>query len=158
MDIKKLKPSKKSKFKQGYYTVINQNKYIGKYPIIYRSSWERKFCRWCDLNENILSWASEPFSVKYFSVLDNKYHNYFPDFYIKMKEGDTLTEYVVELKPKAQLQRPNEPKKKTKKSIENFNFLLESYVKNLCKTDALQKMADKFNYKVMILTEDSKLF
>jgi hypothetical protein len=157
MDIKKLKPSRKSNFKQGYYVLVNPAKYIGKQPIIYRSSWERKFCRWCDLNDDVISWASEPFAVKYFFTLDNKYHNYFPDFYIKMK-GSEVIEYLVEIKPKAQLQKPQPPKKKTKKAIENFNFLFESYVKNLCKTQALQEMAEKFGYKIMLITEDSKLF
>ena len=29
--------------------------------IICRSSWENKFCSWCDLNENIVEWGSEEF-------------------------------------------------------------------------------------------------
>ena len=37
-------------------------KYVGDAKnIICRSSWERKFCRWCDLNENIIKWGSEEF-------------------------------------------------------------------------------------------------
>ena len=34
----------------------------------------------------------------------------------------------------------------------------ETYVRNLCKTEALNKMAKLRNFKVMLLTEDSKLF
>ena len=45
----------KSKYKPEY-----PRKYKGDASnIICRSSWERKFCRWCDLNENIVSWGSE---------------------------------------------------------------------------------------------------
>ncbi len=106
MSIKKVKPTSKSGFKQGYYNPINPRKYIGEHPIIYRSSWERKFCHWCDHNEEVIKWASEPFSVKYFNMLDKKFHNYYPDFYMKMDKGGIMQEFVVEIKPKAQLQKP----------------------------------------------------
>ena len=45
----------KSKYKPNY-----PNKYKGDANnIICRSSWERRFCSWCDLNENIIEWGSE---------------------------------------------------------------------------------------------------
>ena len=55
--------------------------------IICRSSWERKFCQYCDLNESILEWGSEEFWIPYRSPVDNKTHRYFPDFIIKVKES-----------------------------------------------------------------------
>ncbi len=158
MGIKKVKPTSKSGFKQGYYNPINPQKYIGEHPIIYRSSWERKFCHWCDHNEEVIKWASEPFSVKYFNMLDKKFHNYYPDFYMKMDKGGIMEEFVVEIKPKAQLQKPKAPKRKTAKALKNFQHGYETYVRNLCKTEALNKMAKLRNFKVMLLTEDSKLF
>ena len=42
--------------------------------------------------------------------------------------------------------------------MKNFKHSYEQYVKNLCKTDALKKAAEHRNFKVMLLTEDSKLF
>ena len=72
--------------------------------------------------------------------------------------GEKIEEYVVEIKPKAQLQKPKEPKRKTAKALKNFKYAYESYVRNLCKTNALNKMAKQRNCKVMLLTEDSKLF
>ena len=51
MSIKKVKPTSKSGFKQGYYKPKYPQKYRGEGPIIYRSSWERKFCYWCDHNK-----------------------------------------------------------------------------------------------------------
>jgi hypothetical protein len=158
MDIKKLKPTAKSGYKQGYYNPVNPQKYVGRLPIIYRSSWERKFCHWCDHNEEVINWSSEPFEISYYNILDKKYHKYYPDFYIKMKKGNTYEEYVVEIKPKAQLKKPEEPKRKTKKALENFKYGYETYVRNLCKTDALNKMAQQRNFKVMLLTEDSNIF
>lgn len=164
MSIKNVKPTPNSGYRQGYYKPINVSKYNGPLPIIYRSSWERKFCHWCDHNENVTSWMSEPFSIKYFNILDNKFHNYYPDFYFKIKRGlnennkPIIESYVVEIKPKAQLVKPKEPKRKTKKSLKNYKEGYETYVRNLCKTDALRKAAKSRNFKVMLLTEDSKLF
>ena len=75
-----------------------------------------------------------------------------------MKKGEEIEEYVVEIKPKAQLQKPKQPKRKTAKALENFKYGYETYVRNLCKTEALNKAAKQRNFKVMLLTEDSKLF
>jgi hypothetical protein len=162
MNIKQVKPTLKSGFKQGYYQPANPHKYNGALPIIYRSSWERKFCHWCDHNPDVISWMSEPFSVKYFNILDNRFHKYYPDFYIKLRketsEGEVIEAYVVEVKPKAQLQKPKEPKRRTPKALQSYKYVYEQYVKNLCKNDALQKAALQQNFKVMFITEDSNLF
>jgi hypothetical protein len=158
MNIKNVKPTLKSGYKQGYYKLYNPNKYIGPGPIIYRSSWEKKFCHWCDHNTEVISWVSEPFSIKYFNILDKKFHEYFPDFYLKMNRDGIIEEYVVEIKPKAQLQKPEIPKRKTTKSVANFKSAYETYVRNLCKTDALRKAAEQRKFKVMLITEDSNLF
>jgi hypothetical protein len=164
MSIKKIKPTLKSGFKQGYYKPKNIHKYEGAFPIIYRSSWERKFCHWCDHNADVISWSSEPFSLRYYNILDKKWHKYYPDFYVKIKKKVEGSEkyihenYVVEIKPKAQLKKPVPPRRKTKKAIKNYKWAYETYIRNLCKTDALNKVADQRKFKVMLLTEDSKLF
>ena len=70
--------------------------------IICRSSWERKFCRWCDLNENIVAWGSEEIWIPYVSPVDRRVHRYFPDFVIKVKESTgNIKTYVIEVKPKS---------------------------------------------------------
>ena len=51
---------------KGIYRPSNPKKYKGDSKnIIYRSLWERKFMNYCDLNENILEWASEEFWIPY---------------------------------------------------------------------------------------------
>ena len=59
----------------------NKSRYYPSYPkkykgnpnnIICRSSWERKFCRYCDLNEQVLEWGSEEFYIPYISPVDNR--------------------------------------------------------------------------------------
>jgi len=48
------------------YTPVYPHKYKGNSKmIICRSSWERKFCQWCDMNNSIVSWASEEFSIPF---------------------------------------------------------------------------------------------
>ena len=47
--------SKKSLFKPSH-----PRKYKGDITnIICRSTWEKKFCHYCDLNENVIEWGSE---------------------------------------------------------------------------------------------------
>ena len=91
MSIKNLKPRGNSGFVQGYYEPQNPDKYIGPTPIIYRSSWERKFCIMCDTKDNVLKWSSEPVEIKYISRQDNKQHKYYPDFYMKTKNEEGLS-------------------------------------------------------------------
>ena len=72
---------------KGKYQPSHPKKYRGDSSnIIYRSLWERKFMVYCDMNENILEWGSEEIVVPYRSPIDNRYHRYFPDFYIKYKD------------------------------------------------------------------------
>ena len=109
--------SKKSLFKP-----TKPKKYKGNVNnIICRSSWEAKFCNYCDLNENIIEWGSEEFWIPYRSPLDNRVHRYFPDFLIKIKENTgNLKTYVIEVKPRKQTRPPIKRKKVSK------NFIRES--------------------------------
>ena len=75
--------SKKSFFRPSF-----PRKYKGNpNNIICRSTWETKFCNYCDLNENVIEWASEEFFIKYVSPVDNRTHRYYPDFIIKVKDA-----------------------------------------------------------------------
>jgi hypothetical protein len=90
-EIKSVKPTARSGFRQGYYTLSNPDKYVGDpTKIIYRSSWEYRFCRYCDLTESVIKWSSEPYPIKYISPFDNKEHNYYIDFYMCLQKGDAI--------------------------------------------------------------------
>ena len=79
--------------------------------IICRSSWERRFCNYCDINESIIEWGSEEFFIPYVSPKDNRVHKYYPDFIIKVKESTGhLKTYVIEVKPKKQTEPPKKRK------------------------------------------------
>ena len=67
---------------------------------IYRSLWERRFMLYCDRSDSIVYWSNEQYHVPYVSPKDGKWHNYYPDFYVKYidKKGNTR-EKIVEIKP-----------------------------------------------------------
>ena len=155
--IKRVKPTHKSGFKQSYYSPQNLSKYVGELPIICRSSWEKKFAIFCDTNENVLKWSSEPVEIRYFNILDKKFHNYYPDYFIIIRRGGREEKYIVEVKPSAQLKKPDPPKRLTEKAVASFKYAYDTYVTNLCKIEALKKFAEDRAMKVMILTENSKL-
>ena len=111
----------KSKYKPSY-----PQKYKGNpNNIICRSSWERRFCRWCDLTENVLEWGSEEFYIPYISPVDNRIHKYFPDFIVKLREATgKIKTIVVEVKPKKQTKEPKKRNSLLKKAIRIAVFLI----------------------------------
>ena len=105
---------------KGRYRVVNPKKYRGDIKeIVYRSSWELKFMKWCDYNHNVLEWGSETTIIPYKSPVDNKIHRYFVDFYMKVKNKEgKFNKYLVEIKPERFTKPPPIPKRKTKKFIQ----------------------------------------
>jgi hypothetical protein len=153
--IKNIKPERGGQFKQGYYTQQN-SKYIGPLPVIYRSSWEYKFMVYCDKTDDVLEWSSEPMKIKYFNPLDGKNHFYYPDFYMKVKIKDgTIKKYIVEIKPSAQLKKPKQPKRVTEKTLNNYNYAVNQFIKNKFKAAAAKKIASEIGMEYIILTEKS---
>jgi len=92
-----------SKWAQGFYDVVNAQKYVGKKTPRYRSGWEFSFMRFCDLNDHVLQWASESIHIPYRNPLTGKQTIYVPDFLIMYRNKDnTVRAEVVEIKPKKQ--------------------------------------------------------
>ena len=139
--------SLKSIYKPSY-----PQKYIGNSNnIICRSSWERKFCRWCDLNESIVSWASEEFSIPYVSPVDNRIHRYYPDYLIKVKEKDgRVKTYVVEVKPKKQTVPPQKKSRVTKSYLHEC----KTYAVNQAKWKAADEFCKDNRIEFRIITEE----
>ena len=138
--------SYKGKYKPSY-----PKKYKGDPTnIIYRSLWERKFMVYCDKNDNVLEWNSEEIALPYKSPLDNRIHRYFPDFYIKVKEGNKIQKYLIEIKPKKQVREPKIQTKKTKSYI----YEVTEYAKNQAKWKSAQEFCEDRQWKFKIITED----
>jgi hypothetical protein len=155
MSIKNVKPTNNSGFIQGYFTPINPEKYIGTTPIIYRSSWERKFMIMCDTKDNVVKWASEPVEIKYIWSFDKREHRYYPDFYMKTKTEEGFEEFLVEIKPEAQIKKPEPPKKRSKGAIKSYKFLAEQYVKNMDKYKYAKAWSANRGWRFIVLTEKS---
>jgi hypothetical protein len=143
-----MNESIKSRYKPSY-----PKKYKGNpNNIICRSSWERKFCSWCDLNDNILEWASEEFFIPYVSPLDKKIHRYYPDFLVKIKESDGKTKtYVIEIKPKKQTLPPQQKSRITK----SFIYESKTYAVNKAKWKAADEWCKDRLLEFKIITEDN---
>lgn len=137
---------------KGKYRVKKLNKYRGDpTKVVYRSSWERKFMTYCEENPMILEWSSEEVVVPYRSPIDRKIHRYFPDFWIKVKRGDNLTECVlIEVKPKKQTAPPKKPKRMSKRYLAE----VYTYSKNEAKWNAAKEFCKDRNWKFEIITED----
>lgn len=103
--MKTPKPSinKNSKYHQDYFVPKNPKKYVGKTPIMYRSSWELTFMNVCDLHPNIIQWASESIEIAYQNPTTKRFHRYIPDFMIMIQDasGNKRVE-LIEIKPASQ--------------------------------------------------------
>lgn len=134
------------------FTPLHPEKYTGDPTnIIMRSSWETKFAIWCDNNPSVIKWNSEETIVPYVCPTDNRWHRYFIDFRIQVRDkSGMLKTYLVEIKPASQTRPPEVPSRKTKR------FLIEAatYMKNEAKWKAATQFAKDRGWEFIILTEN----
>lgn len=137
---------------KGYFKPRNPSKYLGNPTnIVYRSLWELKFMKYLDSHPNIVSWASEEFSIPYVSPIDNKIHRYYPDFLIKkLKDGGKVETVVIEIKPAAQTKQPEVKKQRTRRYIKE----VVTWGVNSAKWKAAENFCNDRKWKFMILTEN----
>ena len=133
---------------------------MGDKPPFYRSSWEYRMCHYLDSNVNVLRWHSENVIIPY-TWVDNKTHKYYTDFYVEIRNRDGNKEtLVLEIKPKDQVPHhpdfkiPKPPRKKTVKSMKNYQNRLLTLKKNELKWEAAEIFCKKKGWKFSILTED----
>jgi len=168
-------PSKNpdSKIKQGYYRVQHPEKYIGDPNlVIYRSSWEWSFCRWCDFSPSIKRWSSEPTQVPYYDRVSKleeckklglnpndpknwvikQYHT---DFWVEIDKGNNIVEKMfIEIKPSDKLRKPTPPTENSSlKEQRRFNIQAKEYLINEAKWCAMNAWAQKNNTKFYVFTE-----
>lgn len=137
---------------KGKFKCRNPEKYKGDANhIVYRSSWEQRFMRYCDANPKILRWQSEEFSIPYISPLDGKIHRYYPDFWIEMEKKDGNVEcLVIEVKPKSQTIPPERGNKQRRTYIkEAVRFGV-----NDAKWNSAKLFCEDRGWKFVIFTED----
>ena len=137
---------------KGRYTPTKPQKYRGdSQNIVYRSVWERKFMVYCDNSTSIIEWGSEEIIIPYLSPKDGRMHRYFPDFYIKVKQADgAIKKMVIEVKPKVQCKPPKEPKRRTRRWMNE----VITYGVNDAKWRYATKWCADNGMEFKILTED----
>ena len=142
--IKTRGPRKNSRYHQGVISPDKCKKYFSSCknePIIYRSGLEYQFIQFCENSPSVVKWASEVIKIPYFSRLDNKECNYYPDYIIENSKGERC---VVELKPSDQTIKPD---------MMASTWLKEQWIKNVDKWHAAKEFCDKNGLKFIIVNE-----
>lgn len=130
----------------GKYKPRHKSKYIGdKCNIIYRSLWERGFCKWCDNNTKVVKWAIEPFAIKYYDQGQRKYRKYYPDFFIEMESGKKM---IIEVKPDYETKPP-----KMKKGTKKYMVAESTYITNQSKWSTIKLYCEDKGWSFKVVTE-----
>lgn len=139
---------------QGVFTPQNPKKWINVekgIPIIFRSSFERKFMGWCDLTEAVLKVGSETLIIPYINPLKKRVCRYITDFYMEVKEKNgKVVKYVIEVKPEGQTKRPQKTKGKRASSL---LFEGATYIQNLAKWTSAEQYCKSRGIVFKIVTE-----
>ena len=134
---------------KGKYTIKHKDKYLGDpTKVVYRSLWERQTFKWCENSPKVKRWNSEEIVVLYKCKTDNKLHRYYVDLLVELENKEII---LVEIKPKKETKPPKNPKRKTKRYINE----VMTYIKNTSKWEAAKQYADHKGWKFQVWTEDT---
>jgi hypothetical protein len=105
---------------------------------------------YCDEKSWILEWSSEEIVVPYKSPIDNRWHRYFVDFWIKYrKSNNEIKTLLIEVKPDAQTRPPVKKDKVTRR----FLTEVQTWGINQAKWNAAHEYCLDRNWEFKILTE-----
>jgi len=139
---------KKTRFDTGEYHPKNKDKYKGKLPIIFRSSWEKQAMWWLDNHPGVVSWGAESTVIPYY--FKGKRHRYFIDLTATFTTSTGHQKYLIEIKPYKQTIPPVDSPRKKKKTLMQEAF---TYGKNQAKWDAATAYAKRKGWKFIVVTE-----
>jgi len=107
-----------SRYSQQFFIPKNPHKLVGNTQPFARSSWELRVMSLLDQHPNVINWASESIAIPYKSPLDNRMHQYIPDFLIvyKDKNGKQRAE-LIEVKPSKEAIAENAKSKRDKAAL-----------------------------------------
>lgn len=170
---KMMVENESGKPKQGIYVPKHPEKVVGG-EIICRSGWEMSFARWCDDNPNVLEWGGEPTSIQYRNPAGVDFdackktganpadpynwpiNNYYPDFYVKLRDPDTDDEknLMIEIKPKYQTERPVAPPTGAKlQEQKKYVTAVKTYLQNIKKWEAAINWCKPRGFEFCVYTE-----
>jgi hypothetical protein len=136
---------------KGKYRIKNSSKYKGDpTKIVYRSSWEYKFMKYCDFHKRIVEWSSEEIIIPYYSPVDGRKHRYFPDFWCKIKQANgELKEFLIEVKPLKETKPPLKKARVTPRYLRE----VETWGVNSAKWKAAGVVCERKGWEFKLLTE-----
>jgi len=141
-------------YKQGVFHPLHSEKYVGKYPIFYRSNLEKKACHWLDDNNKVMKWGIESIAIPYYKPNKDgsppKQHRYYPDFNVTFNTDKGIQKYIIEIKPYKQTLPPGKAGKKKASTIFYEQY---TYAVNQCKWETTRDWCKKNNYKFLVVTE-----
>ncbi len=160
-----------SSYHQGNFIPTNKDKVIKLNSlggVYYRSSLEKKFMTYLDINENIIRWSAEIFEIPYTSkeVINGdvvyKNRRYYPDFYYEMRSGESIKRVIAEVKPKSEYNdvilfregKFNIPKDATMKKMKNLEYKIKMSQKNSAKWETMVEFCNKKGYEFIIITDE----
>lgn len=131
-------------YSQGFYTIQNPEKYVGKGTPKYRSGWELTFMRFCDNHPSVVSWASESIRIPYKNPFTGRDTYYVPDFLVTYQVNGVRKAELIEIKPKAQAVMEHARSQQEKMAV----------ALNMCKWQAAQIWCKRMGATFRILTEE----
>ena len=133
---------------KGKFRPQNREKYKGNSSnIVYRSGWELNFMKYLDRQPEVLQWNSEEIIIPYKSPIDNKWHRYYPDFWVRTLKAET----IIEIKPKKQTKPPKENPKHRRRYLRE----VKTFVVNEAKWKAAKEFCENKGFQWKIMTEDT---
>jgi hypothetical protein len=146
--MKNLKDISKT---HGRYIPKNMKKYVGRLLPVVRSSWERSFMQWLDVNPYVLEWSSESIYIAYFDPATMKRRRYFPDFYMLLKDSNgKAQQYIIEIKP---LKETHPPSSRGNKSRKTLLYEQKTWITNEAKWSAAIQWCSKMGMIFKVITE-----
>jgi hypothetical protein len=134
-----------AKYANGFYQLLNPQKYVGNKTPHYRSSWEHSVMRMCDNNPSILQWANEAIHINYRNPFTNKNTIYVPDFFVMYVDGKgTKHAELWEIKPS---------KETSLQEAGNSKKAQAAAILNMAKWQAAQAYCKANNIQFRIITE-----
>lgn len=121
----------------------NPQKYAGDpLRIVARSKWELIYMQALDSSNIVAKWISEPktLNIKYFSPLDKKVHQYWPDFLVQYVDNSLE---LLEVKPMKEASLDS--------ARSTYDKLM--FAKNVSKWIAADKFAKSIGAKFRVITE-----
>ena len=135
----------------GKFSPKNINKYLGDPTNVwYRSLWERRVMVRLDDDPNVIEWSNEEIIIPYLSPIDGRWHRYFPDFFVRVKNRHGVQEaMILEVKPLKQAVPPQLKKRITRQYIQE----VATYGINEAKWKAATEYCKDRNWTFKVITE-----